>query len=564
MQRTAWLTAFLSLLVGSSAEILAQAVSVRVTRAESDAPLPGALLTLRDAEGIVLLRVLADPRGRAILRAPSPGRFTVRADGIGYRGETSEVVSLASGQVHELVFRLHEAPLQMTELVVAASRPVVCDLDAHGAELTARLWEEARKALFGTAIVRTETPVHLDVQTYERLVSLTGQIEREQRSPSRLSLNERPFVAADPADLSRNGWVQQIGRQTDYYGPDADLLLSDEFLKDHCFRAVAPDGDRIGLAFGPHAGRKVPEIAGTLWIDARSLELRSIDFTFVNLPSFLRASQEVLERLGGHVAFTRLPTGAWIVSEWNLRIPRTSQSRFRTAVVGYRDIGGEASLAGSAIEQHRAIVTGVVFDSLVGRPLVGAVVTLGERIVDTTDDQGRYRLVTSGEGEYPLTASHPWLAIIGYAPWRDSVRMVRATESRRDVTIPSEGSFHDTLCPRDGSSSNRGLLSLLIVDSLSNQPIGHVRVRVMVAGKVLPRPARAFDHRVRLQSRLQFRNEETVVEIPALSSPGAFYICGVDRSASVRVVVSGSNRVSQQWDVEDMRSRVHPVVVRVQ
>lgn len=251
------------------------------------------------------------------------------------------------------------------------------------------------------------------------------------------------------------------------------------------------------------------------------------------------------------------------MSGWNLRIPRTSQSRYRTAVIGYRHIGGEARLAGSATERDRAVVTGVVFDSLAGRPLVGAVVALGERTADTTDDQGRYRIETPGEGEYPLTAHHPWLAIVGYAPWRDTVRMARSVEARRDIAVPSESCFHDAVCSPGGANADRGLLSLMVVDSVSGRPMEHLRVSITVAGTALPRPARAFGG-ARLHSKLQFRANEATVEIPALTSPGAFYVCGVDRSAAVRVAVSGGGRAAQQWEVEGGRSRVHPTVVRVQ
>src|SRR6185295_10394123 len=100
-----------------------------------------------------------------------------------------------------------------------------------------------------------------------------------------------------------------------YHGPDAELLLSDEFLGDHCFLVAASpvSSSLIGLAFEPAPQRDLPEIAGTLWIDDKTSELRSLEFGYVNAQI-----PQGLQNIGGKIEFSRLPNGAWIVSDWHI------------------------------------------------------------------------------------------------------------------------------------------------------------------------------------------------------------------------------------------------------
>ena len=121
------------------------------------------------------------------------------------------------------------------------------------------------------------------------------------RAPS-----ERPFRSQDAAILARDGYAVEESGEVIYYAPDADVLLSDTFAATHCFQLTdAPPGQPglIGLRFRPvEAARDRRDIEGTFWLDRASAELRSLDFTFTNLPG-------VAERVepGGRVEFTRLP-----------------------------------------------------------------------------------------------------------------------------------------------------------------------------------------------------------------------------------------------------------------
>src|SRR4029453_5669250 len=90
------------------------------------------------------------------------------------------------------------------------------------------------------------------------------------RTPQSAAVTRNPFVSVPAAQLSANGYVRQGSTENTYFAPDAAVLLSDEFLRDHCFRLRQGEGRReglIGLGFEPVRGRNKPDIAGTLWID---------------------------------------------------------------------------------------------------------------------------------------------------------------------------------------------------------------------------------------------------------------------------------------------------------
>jgi hypothetical protein len=75
------------------------------------------------------------------------------------------------------------------------------------------------------------------------------------------------------------------------------------------------------MSFEPESEREVPEVRGTIWLDARTFELRLVEFRYSRLPS-----PSGNRNIGGEVHFTRLPSGAWIVERWFIRIPRYARS----------------------------------------------------------------------------------------------------------------------------------------------------------------------------------------------------------------------------------------------
>jgi hypothetical protein len=181
-------------------------------------------------------------------------------------------------------------------------------------------------------------------------------------------------------------------------------------------RAVGP----VGLRFEPAQRRRTTDVVGTLWVDRNSGQLRVLEYVYVGLPPELDA-----EHVGGRLQFRRLSTGAWIVDNWYIRMPRVetvdvsgraiTRQRSMTRVVGYVDRGGDAVLVTTLdTVPRRAVVRGSLFDSTTMQPLVGATVRLDSVAQATTvsDSAGRFVIQHDSGGWQTLTARHRKLGLI--------------------------------------------------------------------------------------------------------------------------------------------------------
>ena len=123
-----------------------------------------------------------------------------------------------------------------------------------------------------------------------------------------------------------------------YYGPDPGLLLSERFLRSHCFQRIPGEGATaglVGLAFTPLPRTRIPDVTGVLWVDAGQRELRSLEYTWINPPAEASAPG-----IGGRADFAHLTGIGWIVQRWNIRMARQEAGYVR-GFDGYTDQGGE-------------------------------------------------------------------------------------------------------------------------------------------------------------------------------------------------------------------------------
>jgi Carboxypeptidase regulatory-like domain len=272
---------------------------------------------------------LTDARGRFVLDAPAPGRYLVRAERVGYR-PASAGVELAAGERAEVrlttaVQAFVLAPVQVSADTRCVVRPGV-GLRAY------ELWEQAAVALRAAALVEQQELVEYTIHTYRYDPRRTPQTRRDP--PRRV--RGQPFETLSPAAVAARGYLRERGDTTILYGPDATVLLSDEFLDTHCLYVQtrgAPRG-QVGVAFEPVGAREKVDIRGTLWLDAGTGELRTVTYEYTGPARSSRRS-----RSRGQVEFQRLPSGAWIVSRWNIRTARPRQGRF----LDIRHSGGEVS-----------------------------------------------------------------------------------------------------------------------------------------------------------------------------------------------------------------------------
>ena len=228
-----------------------------------------------------------------------------------------------------------------------------CELAGRDADTFLELWEQARGALTATRL--SEQTGSLDVQ----LVRIDGRVDAMKYhepetagmpAPEIDSLHAREwmsdgaFPAAAAETLLAKGYVRRrAGGGTVYDVPTAKTLLSDDFLPHHCFSVVGPPRgypEWIGIGFVPRAPRaSLVDLAGILWLDRSSAELRRLEFEYTNMAPedhelcegdppqdpLRRRCEHFAEKganrfgIGGDADFRRLGSGEWLIVRWAIR-----------------------------------------------------------------------------------------------------------------------------------------------------------------------------------------------------------------------------------------------------
>ncbi len=429
-------------LIATGARAGAQDVRVEVFEAATGKPVVGANVSLYDSAGTLPLGGgFSDQTGRLELRAPTRGSYRVKADKVGFDTWTS--VQLALGE-RVILVRAGIAPMR-------APAPVVVRSDAACQQLTGPgtaagdLWSEIKKSLTAAALTEARGMVPLDVDLYERVLDRNLAIVSEH-GEQRTRISRRPAIGIswEQVDTTRRG-DSPAGEV--YRAPDAATLLSDQFVKSHCYAAIRGYGTEAGLSgleFKPARVAGLPELTGVLWLDPKDNSLRSLNFDYVNLPIPLR-----IARTTGRVEFQQLPNGQWIIPSWYIRMPRVarvlasdlrSPSVSRDSLLGFQEVGGAARPAGTAGPRlasatteddapstaNQSVIVGVVYDSTTGRPLNGVEVsTGGGKFKAITNSGGRYELNVEGPINDRLVFDHPRL------------RLFRIAEQVQAVSLPA-------------------------------------------------------------------------------------------------------------------------------
>jgi hypothetical protein len=337
---------------------------------QAGAPVPSARVTLRDETGRVVHSALTDASGRFALRAPAAGRYVLRAERIGFASTSSEPLTLAAGE--QVTHRLVGGGQRVLLDAVVVEGETRCALRPGVSEETSVVWGEVRKAL---DLVSANGQAPLDrftVELFEREVDpRSGMLFVDSRRRVE-GVAHKPFVAVPTERLALVGFIERDTAGVLYAAPDAEVLLSERFLEDHCFRLRtddAPAPGLIGLAFEPVRGRRVPDVQGVLWLDRASAELRQMEFQYTRPP--VRGPRGVP---GGKMEFQRLPGGRWITRNWVVRMPveagladmYPAQGQ-RPRVVAIREVGGAvlppgtpATLAAAAPADSVSAGTGAI------------------------------------------------------------------------------------------------------------------------------------------------------------------------------------------------------------
>ena len=479
----------------------AQTVRGRLVDAADDVGIGGAMMSLMDRSGGQVSRVLTRNSGLFELSTPMPGNYRLRADRIGYATTFSDYFDLAAGDT--LSFRMVAAVEAVSLRGIEAEADRRCRVRPEEGLAVTRVWDEARKALAAAEWTQERGYYRYEMTGIKRQLGREGRkVISEDRTYQRAYVKS-PFVSRPADELMEGGFAQLSPRESVYWAPDAGVLLSDAFLDTHCFRVQEGGTDApglIGLAFEPVPGRRIPEIAGTLWLDPATSQLRWLDYGYrnLNLPTVLSGRD-----IGGKVEFQALPNGTWIVNSWRIRMPRGGTAINPLTGSSVVTLEGISEQGGDVIRVHGnegtvleadlgGRIVGIVFDSL-RAGLAGARVFIeGMPVEVPTNAGGRFELAHLQSGVYSVNFTHPYLEAFSYRPEPFQVEVGEGTETPAQVNFaaPPVRRILDNLCrdeerPEDvaivsGGNivRNDGILVGHVTDT-TGAPLAGVTVRIV-------------------------------------------------------------------------------------
>lgn len=492
MKRVHWCV--IALLSCAIAALDAQTLRGKVTEASSSSAVPGVVILVIDSAGEVVSRGLSGGEGEFVIAVGRPGSVRVRTLRLGFRPTETPPFSLRPGEDRSVALSVTGVAARLETVLTTASTE--CGhIDSDSSAPATRVLEQIRTALYATDLTaRRAFSQALNVRMIEidRLLDPeTGAVVRQEER-IRQGLTISPWSSLPPQAVRDSGYVRNdpSGMST-FFAPDLGVLVSPQFVEDHCFRtAGGADGRTIRLEFEPvRRRRRLPEIRGAMIVDVHSSELRRLEFTYVNLPSRLRS-----EGAGGQLTFVRAPGDLWLISGWSIRLPvietrrvevvraRMSRTETRVVTTGHRETGAELALVTRGRDTVHAAVpmtlAGRVVDST-GRGIPQARVLLrGTGISTRTDTSGAFATDGVLPGSYVMEVRTP-----EQEPWGVHTRPVTMTRSDSSyrIVLPAQQSLLLTACGENASGAIGGKVALA-----DSTPVSQVRVSLSwPAGEVI-------------------------------------------------------------------------------
>lgn len=543
----------------------AQVVRGRVTERVTDAPLAGVVLELLGAgplnTGTRLGSALSARDGSYAIRLSSSGPVTITAKRIGVKRFVSATFQVGEGETVVQNLMIDALSYALPEVTVLGT--ATCSGDAKEGARIGALWDDVRTALFATQISLRDELFKAWVTRYVReLEPRSRKVLSETRSQA-TGVVARPFQSAVSAEsLSARGyWQPASDGGFIYYGPDADVLLSETFVRDHCFREVRNRRERrgmVGIRFEPVSGRSTADIVGTMWLDERSSELRFVEFGYRPVPAGTDSTTS-----GGEVHFARLPSGAWIIRKWFIRLPvvarptapvssRPSSAPWvlvRPVTLQLREEGGDVSAEALVLQNSTVSVRGMVRDSS-DRPLAGAQVRVaGTRYTTVSSPTGSFTLDSIPFGSWTILAESEGYDALGLVAAESVIELNERSDSRVTLRAINNRLMYQRVCAGDAARYGYGAI--------------RVTVRTAVGDSIVQRLPVALSWMAKRNRSMGIEAGPQTREL-LTDSNGRLSMCGLDSGLEIYVVVArpgGGSEPAQLLKVPDRG--VVGVVVRL-
>ncbi len=555
------LVIFLALLIVLAPKAHGQIVRGTAREAESGRAIESGVITLLDAGGAVIRAVLTDSLGEFGLRAPSPGAYRLRFERLGFRPMTTDRFTLDEGETETKPIRAAAVSVSL-ERIVVTDRPR-CRVLPEADTVTARVWSAVRGVLASAVAGETGWYPYVTIERHERDYDYRRKLVTKERKWTQTGATTAPFVAIAASVLETEGFIVQNRDSVTFYAPEARTLIAEEFLRTHCFRVrdERTERGRVGLDIEPIPRRLLPDIKGTLWLDAASGELRRLDFVYVNLPPTVpRDGAE------GWVEFRRLPRGAWVVDRWLLRLPLVGRpppasvygsgvpvagelpSERVTELIGTHEEGGR--IVSLDTERPRAAppptVTYAVQGSVRtadGVPVPGARAFLsGTGHSSVTDRDGLFAMLDVTPGRYRLSFTHPRFDTVGVVGPVVEVHVTSATEHQ--LTMPTDEQVARSVCERQSGGAASQPPTLLY---------GYVREGSSPA--VVPNATVTVTWRALIARGPTVGVRQAALEVET-DATGYYQLCGIPRDTQLTIRATRGTRPGAEQKIEAIGSPV--------
>jgi hypothetical protein len=481
----------------------AQFLSGTVTDSIGRFPVPSVVVILLDSAGGTVARNLTNERGEYRVRLPDAAR-TARFVRIGFAPGEFRVPARGSAPSRLDVAMAPLPNLIQAVRVVANSR---CRVRKDRAQALG-LWEQARAGLLATIVAREENPGKIVRLGFYRVMDGNSEhIERMRVESDSAEGTGKTYTAAqEAADFVRFGFSTDSLASATYFGPDADVLLSDAFESAYCFEIAGRDRSRphqIGLHFMPADPKKWRvDIDGTLWIDSVARELRDVEYKYLNVEAGARRFNP-----GGYVSFRSMTNGVVLIDRWWIRLvnatPDTTvddkgRLRYNDWVYAEED-GGELARAAWPDGLQWKAPLGSLRLRAIGqdkKPAAGTVIGLvATHYYGTADANGMVEIDELLPGPYSVRVIDPRIAELGIG-WSTPLNFIakRDTTSSATLIVPTtESRIADRCVANHQWTVGDSLFTIGRVLTPDGKPVSGARIDFYVkTSEGLWRPGEAY------------------------------------------------------------------------